>query len=91
MSRKLNVESIDPDNPEWTAEEARSAKNFSALPETLQSKLARRTRGAQLAPTKERITIRLSPTVVESFRATGTGWQTRMDAALQDWLKNHAL
>jgi len=29
--------------------------------------------------------------VVETFRATGTGWQTRMDAALQDWLKTHAL
>jgi uncharacterized protein (DUF4415 family) len=36
-------------------------------------------------------TIRLSPKVVETFRATGTGWQTRMDAALQDWIKAHAL
>ena len=47
-------------------------------------------RGAQRAPTKERVTIRLSPEVVESFRATGTGWQTRVDAALKDWLKSHA-
>ncbi|MBS3800660.1 MAG: BrnA antitoxin family protein [Thioalkalivibrio sp.] len=42
-----------------------------------------------LEVTKERITIRLSPEVVDAFRATGKGWQTRMDAALQDWLKNH--
>lgn len=38
--------------------------------------------------TKERITIRLSPEVVQSFRATGDGWQTRVDAALKDWLKD---
>ncbi len=40
--------------------------------------------------TKERITIRLSPEVVQSFRATGNGWQTRVDAALKDWLKTHS-
>ncbi len=40
--------------------------------------------------TKERITIRLSPEVVDSFRATGVGWQTRIDAALKDWLKSHS-
>lgn len=38
---------------------------------------------------KIRITIRLSPDVVERFRASGPGWQTRMDAALKDWLKDH--
>ncbi|MGD9888538.1 MAG: BrnA antitoxin family protein [Halothiobacillaceae bacterium] len=42
------------------------------------------------ASTKERITIRLSPEVVGQFRATGAGWQTRIDAALKDWLKEHA-
>ncbi|KMQ75628.1 BrnA antitoxin family protein [Marinobacter subterrani] len=40
--------------------------------------------------TKERITIRLSPEVVEKFRATGSGWQTRMDKALQEYLKTHS-
>ena len=39
--------------------------------------------------TKERITIRLSPDVLSAFRASGSGWQTRMDAALRDWLKDH--
>lgn len=91
MNRKLNPELIDGDNLEWTAAEARTAKTFSALPETLQTKLARRARGVQLAPTKARITIRLSPNVVETFKATGSGWQSRMDGALQDWLKTHAL
>ena len=39
--------------------------------------------------TKERITIRLSRDVVEAFRATGQGWQTRMDKALKEWLETH--
>lgn len=39
--------------------------------------------------TKERITIRLSQDVVQAFRATGDGWQTRIDAALKDWLSTH--
>jgi uncharacterized protein (DUF4415 family) len=34
--------------------------------------------------------IRLSPEVVQAFRVTGKGWQTRMNAALADWLKTHS-
>lgn len=42
------------------------------------------------AAPKQRITIRLSPDVVEQFRASGPGWQSRVDAALRDWLRNHS-
>ncbi len=48
-------------------------------------------RGPQKSPTKERITIRLSPDVLRRFRATGAGWQTRVDAALKDWLESNKL
>lgn len=41
------------------------------------------------AETKTRITIRLSREVLDRFRASGDGWQTRIDAALKDWLKTH--
>jgi len=47
-------------------------------------------RGPQKAPTKERVTIRLSREVVERFRESGSGWQTRVDTALRDWLKKHS-
>lgn len=57
------------------------------LPPTLKQRL--NVRGPQKEPTKERITIRLSPEVVQAFRATGDGWQTRVDGALKDWLKSH--
>lgn len=46
-------------------------------------------RGPQKAPTKVATTIRLSPEVSEAFRATGRGWQTRIDEALKDWLRTH--
>ncbi|ECA2558134.1 BrnA antitoxin family protein [Salmonella enterica] len=37
----------------------------------------------------ETVKIPFSPEVVEAFRATGDGWQTRMNAVLKDWLKQH--
>jgi len=41
--------------------------------------------------TKERISIRLSHDVVTQFRATGDGWQTRIDAALRQFIAEHPL
>lgn len=89
MNRKPKPDLIDDDNPEWTKADVARAIPFSALPDSLRATLSRRARGPQKAPLKARVTIRLSPEVVESFRATGSGWQTRMDAALKDWLKTH--
>jgi len=90
MSKQPNPELIDEENPEWTEEDFAHAKSFDKLPSSLKTKLTSRSRGPQKAPTKERITIRLSHEVVEQFRGTGEGWQTRIDAALKDWLKTHS-
>ncbi|MFP5382292.1 MAG: BrnA antitoxin family protein [Gammaproteobacteria bacterium] len=89
MSKRPDPELLDDENPELTDEWFKRAKRFTELPEALQAALSKRTRGPQKAPVKERITIRLSPEVVAPFRATGDGWQTRLDAALKDWLKTH--
>jgi len=35
---------------------------------------------------KVALTIRYDAEVIESFRATGPGWQTRMNSALREWL-----
>ena len=88
MSKKPNPELIDNDNPEWTAQDIKTAKPFSGLPATLHAKLGGR--GPQKIPTKVSTTIRLSPDVVQAFRAAGDGWQTRIDAALKDWLRTHS-
>ena len=42
-----------------------------------------RTRGPQKAPRKVALSIRLSPEVVDHFKATGPGWQGRIDDALK--------
>lgn len=40
-------------------------------------------RGQQKSPTKEMISIRLSREVLDYFRSTGEGWQTRVDDTLK--------
>ena len=49
-------------------------------------KLVRRGRPPS-ATRKEAVSIRLSPDVLRHFRADGPGWQTRIDEALRDWIK----
>lgn len=46
-------------------------------------------RGPQKQPTKVPVTVRYSPEVVEFFKATGEGWQTRMNDALREYVKLH--
>jgi BrnA antitoxin of type II toxin-antitoxin system len=47
-------------------------------------------RGPGRNPPKTAINIRLSSEVLEAFKATGKGWQSRIDGALKDWLKGHS-
>ena len=49
----------------------------------------RRVRGKNKAPTKEQIAIRLDPEVLSAFRASGPGWQTRLNTVLKEWLAKH--
>lgn len=39
---------------------------------------------------KEQVAIRIDRDILTAFRATGSGWQTRMNDALRDWLKSHS-
>lgn len=71
----------DPDNPEWTAGDFKRAKPFAEVFPDLAA--SRRARGPQKEPTKIAVSLRLSPEVVERFKADGPGWQTRMDEALK--------
>jgi uncharacterized protein (DUF4415 family) len=84
-------ELIDEDGEvrELTAADFKRMKPFSSLPLELQEKLKAINRGAQKAPVKKPISIRLSTDVLEGFKATGSGWQSRMDEALREWLAGH--
>lgn len=95
MSKRPNPELIDDENPEWTDEDFSHAKRASeVLPELFGNKVAAemlkpRVRGPQKAPLKQATTVRFDPEVLEAFKATGRGWQTRMNEALKDWLRTH--
>ena len=76
----------DDDNPEWTEQdfargvgpEALSEAELAAFPRTRPG-----VRGAQKAPTKERVGLRLDRDVVDHYRASGPGWQSRINEALR--------
>jgi uncharacterized protein (DUF4415 family) len=94
VKRPISSEVEDNDNPEWTAEDFARAR---AAAEVLPGIFAKTVAAAMLKPrgrprkevTKSPVNIRLSPDVLDAFRATGRGWQTRVDEALKDWLKSH--
>lgn len=76
----------DPDDaPAWTEEQLARAQLADG------EKILRPDSGTLMRPRgrpkkgnpKELVRIRLSPEVVRHFRATGKGWQTRIDEALK--------
>lgn len=46
-------------------------------------------RGPGTRAKKVLLSVRYSPEVVEYFKSTGEGWQTRMDEALKEWMTSH--
>ena len=94
MGKKPNPELIDDESPEWTAPDFAKARPASeVLPQIFGAKLAQEMltpRGRpRAAHPKERINIRLSHEVVEYFKSAGDGWQTRIDAALRQFITEH--
>ena len=73
------------DTPELTGKDLAEMRPFGEVfPELANS--IRRARGAQKTPTKVSTTIRLSREVIDHFRASGAGWQARVDGALREWI-----
>jgi len=84
--KKSNPYMTDEDNPEWTDEDFKRAVPARLLfPEWVADweKRHRGDRGPQKAPVKEAISLRVDKDVLAKFKATGSGWQTRMNAALR--------
>jgi uncharacterized protein (DUF4415 family) len=77
----------DPDNPEWTEEMFARAKGPESLPPEVLAAFPRtvaRLRGAQKKPVKRRLALRIDPDVLDHFKASGRGWQSRINQALRD-------
>jgi uncharacterized protein (DUF4415 family) len=67
----------DEDDRPLTAEEMRKGIELA------------RKRGRPPGSNKESTTVRFDSDVLDAFRAGGPGWQTRMNAALREWLGKH--
>lgn len=85
----------DPDSREldgkWFSEAKPASEAFA--PETYAALVAmKRPRGRPKADeTKVFIAIRLDADLLETFKATGKGWQTRVNAALRQYITEHPL
>ena len=66
----------DPDNKPLTDSEM---AQFRATPGRPKSK----------TPTKVATTIRFDADVLEALKASGRGWQTRVNEAVREWIKSH--
>ena len=68
-------------------------KEFKSAPEILPASLIKKlgVRGPQKSPKKVVTTIRLSPDIIQKFKATGDGWQSRVDAALRQFINEHPI
>lgn len=76
----------DPDNPELTDEQIRNLKPLQeVLPDlaaSIDREIAKRGR-PKADVTKTPVTIRLDQDIVDRYKATGKGWQSRMNDDLR--------
>lgn len=78
------------DNPEWTEEDFRRARPFSDVFPDLAASVREEIRKRGPMRTKEAISIRLDMDLIERLRATGPGWQSRVNDALREWIEKNA-
>ena len=91
---RKNVSRPDTENPEWTAEEIRRARPLlGVLPKETAAAVRRYRgqRGPQKRQTKELISLRVDRDVVAAYRATGAGWQSRVNDVLRSYAKRRGL
>ena len=68
--KRISTKAADPDNPPWREE-------------MLGPPVVRRGRGPQKAPTKVLTSLRIDADVLEYFRSSGPGFQTRINEVLR--------
>jgi uncharacterized protein (DUF4415 family) len=100
---KPNPEMIDQDNPEITPADFDRAIPFAVFAKEHGLKIPkpgdtilvndkpRVHRGRQKTPVKVAVSLRLHPDTLAAFRKSGRGWQTRIDAALAEYVSQGRL
>ena len=89
MAKRLPLIDDDGEVRDLTAVDFKHFKPAAeVLPPSLLKKLG--IRGTQKAPTKVPTTIRFDADVLAALKASGKGWQTRVNEAVREWLKSHS-
>lgn len=71
------------DNPELTADDFKQARPFAEVFPDLAASIAR-SRGRPVAESpKKQVTLRLDADVIERYRSSGKGWQSRINEDLR--------
>lgn len=90
-------QTVDPEMAEFEAALLRSIDQarrgeYAAVhtPEQIAARRVGRPVGSLKAVPKVSTTIRLDADVLTALKATGRGWQTRVNVAMRDWVKAHA-
>ncbi|MDD2500017.1 MAG: BrnA antitoxin family protein [Geobacter sp.] len=95
MASRLPLTDKDGEVRELTTEDFKHFKPASeVLPQLFNKEIAKKMLtqkpGRPLGSgTKVAQNIRFDAEILAAFKATGKGWQTRMNNALRDWLKTH--
>jgi uncharacterized protein (DUF4415 family) len=76
----------DPDNPPMDEAFVKGMRPAVEVAPELVARF-RGQRGPQKAPTKKLVSLRLDRDVLDHFRATGRGWQARINAVLREAAK----
>jgi uncharacterized protein (DUF4415 family) len=87
-----NAIPYEPEDGPYDPNDAEAARSWLAQADLIRKgKVVRRgKRGPQKAPTKKLVSLRLSPEVIDHFKAGGPGWQTRIDGALRESIRKRA-
>ncbi|MDB5501684.1 MAG: hypothetical protein JWR89_1586 [Tardiphaga sp.] len=84
MSKKPKFDpAIHDENPEWTAEDFAKARPASELPADILAQFRNAVGRPRIENPKVPVKLRLDSVVVDALRATGPGWQTRINDMLK--------
>jgi uncharacterized protein (DUF4415 family) len=73
---------FDEDNPEWTEADFAKAKTGDFIPAHILAAFPK-TRGRPKGSNKQLVSLRIDIDILERFRASGAGWQSRINEALR--------
>jgi uncharacterized protein (DUF4415 family) len=73
---------FDDDNPEWTDEDFARARPISDFPK-LAAAFPKAKGGRPRGSSKQPVSLRLDRDVIQKFKATGSGWQSRINDVLK--------